>query len=431
MKKGLLYCNELVFSCTIWIIIYLCLSYVCMNYIKEDAINTIKSIMPSKEMVDLESIQKRQDIDRNILGMETYFKSKVKHHYHSNDNKHIYQLEEWAWLIEKQERNDEGELVETMFYPTRIYSNGKQLGNIDIIEALQVAYDKYENDFSQSNLVSSTKLLTTREKLRKSTSNSADSKFELKAKFPKWDSSEYISVGENIVVSVRKSVIEEGLSLKEFYKPYKYILFFVGLTIFVFVYIKTIKVSIMGKQQKYKFFFSFIAFSIFTGFYTYQQNTLQKKTQRILADNFDEDMNEFYPKVAETANHAIYLKTLELAEIQNATYNNNINFFICHRINELYSNSKLRTMLCKVDSQKGFIIMHNYVKVEDKLRYKAKKLCEKISWDTEALTEMNPFDIENSSQLEQHCEKCDSLIRNIRLNLSEFNSHYDYMFLKK
>lgn len=176
-------------------------------------------------MVDLESIQKRQDIDRNILGMETYFKSKVKHHYHSNDNKHIYQLEGWAWLIEKQERNDEGELVETMFYPTRIYSNGKQLGNIDIIEALQVAYDKYENDFSQSNLVSSTKLLTTREKLRKSTSNSADSKFELKAKFPKWDSSEYISVGENIVVSVRKSVIEEGLSLKEFYKPYKYILF--------------------------------------------------------------------------------------------------------------------------------------------------------------------------------------------------------------
>lgn len=110
--------------------------------------------MPSKEMVDLESIQKRQDIDRNILGMETYFKSKVKHHYHSNDNKHIYQLEGWAWLIEKQERNDEGELVETMFYPTRIYSNGKQLGNIDIIEALQVAYDKYENDFSQSNLVS-------------------------------------------------------------------------------------------------------------------------------------------------------------------------------------------------------------------------------------------------------------------------------------
>ena len=90
--------------------------------------------MPSKEMVDLESIQKRQDIDRNIFGMETYFKSKVKHHYHSNDNKHIYQLEGWAWLIEKQERNDEGELVETMFYPTRIYSNGKQLGNIDIIE---------------------------------------------------------------------------------------------------------------------------------------------------------------------------------------------------------------------------------------------------------------------------------------------------------
>ena len=187
----------------------------------------------------------------------------------------------------------------------------------------------------------------------------------------------------------------------------------------------------MGKQQKYKFFFSFIAFAIFTGFYTYQQNTLHEKTQRILADNFDEDMNEFYPKVAETANHAIYLKTLELAELQNATYYNNINFFICHRINELYSNSKLRTMLCKVDSQKGFIIMHNYVKVEDKLRYKAKKLCEKISWDTEALTKMNPFDIENSSQLEQHCEKCDSLIRNIRLNLSEFNSHYDYMFLKK
>lgn len=106
--------------------------------------------MPSKEMVDLESIQKRQDIDRNIFGMETYFQSKVKHHYHSNDNKHIYQLEGWAWLIEKQERNDEGELVETMFYPTRIYSNGKQLGNIDIIEALQVAYDKYENDFHRA-----------------------------------------------------------------------------------------------------------------------------------------------------------------------------------------------------------------------------------------------------------------------------------------
>lgn len=435
MKKTLLYSNEVIFSCAIWVIIYLCLSYGCITYIQKDAINAINSIMPAKEMVDLESITKRQDLNREMLGMEADFQRKVKHHYYSADNKHIYQLEGWAWLIEKLERNEEGDVVGTKFYPTRIYSNGKQLGNDDIMEALQVAYDKYKNDFSQSYLVSSTKLITTREKLRKNTSYCRNSKFKLKANFLNWDSSEYISVGANIVVSVRKSVTEEELSLKEHYEVYKYVLFFVGLIIFVFVHIncryKTIKASTIDKKQKYKFFISFMVFTILVVFWGYRQNVLQEKTQRVWSDNFDEDMNEFYPNVAETANHAIYLKLLELTEIQNAIYYNDINSFICHRLNALYSNSKLRTMQCEVYSQNKFIIMHNYTNVDDKLRNEAKKLCEKISWDTDALTKMNPFDIENSNQLAQYCEKCNSLIRNIRLDLAEFNSHYDYLFFKK
>lgn len=406
------------FYIAIWLLIFFCVMNIYKYYVIKDGEKAITSIMPNSLIGSFESLQDRREVSSYYSNR--YVKKNLK-----LGNENIYQLDSWPWLIHTLERNKKNNILENYYYPVRIYTNGCELNENEILNSLNESFEYYKDSLKIYKKVTTNDVIISEEKIRSLKAGNKHLLLEIKSKFPERKNIEYIVVDDYIVVAITKRTVERHFTFEEGNEKY----FYYGAFLFV-----VFSFLLNGQRSKDKYSKSKLFLAIFTlmssAFY-YSYDIIQNKIQykKINTENYDDDMYDFYPALEFYANQTVILKGIEANIVQEACNYNNIHDYISRRINALYFNDNIRYASVEVYENVNQFMFHKFVHGhDDKIRKRITSMCKKVISATLELYDMDPFDIENEEQRRQFVSKCKSLENVIRNNLNEIKREHNYNY---
>ena len=433
MQKKSIYLSVLVFSVSLWYLVCHFSFIVYENSLRGSAIEDIKEKMHNN-LVVFESMEDRQNVHESLhIGP---FKL-LKNVYKSADNLYDYECADWPWLIQTTEMKEDGSIYLSLVRPVRIYSKAKELSQKDIINILLKAYAIKKNDYRSFQELTTTEEYNVLDDIKASFGYGKDVYLRETRNADIYGSKVIEIDGCKVFIKTSTDTVY-SLYLKNDLDKTRRIVLYCGLFVIVLLvflsYGNGVKYSFISKRIEMLMWVVIFAIISYIAFTYFRDNS--EKTNEVNANQeakFDEDIREYYPQIEQTADQIAYIRDLEIRAIDyaNSSYYGDIEEIIRNSLNSLYASSQeLRVLLTNAERMSSLHVAMKsptYCK-HDKKRVDANKAYKKIIWTTSSLSKMSAFDVHNNSEYEEFKNKCDSLIRDLRYQTTNFRHNYNFLF---
>ena len=434
MHKKFRYLSVLVFSVSLWYLVCHFSFIVYENLLRSSAIEEIKTKMQSNNLVVFESMENRQNVHNSLhLGPSKL----LKNIYKSTDSLYDYELADWPWLIQTTEMKEDGSIYPSLVRPVRIYSKARELSQNDIINILKKAYDIVKDEYKGYIELTTSEKSKTLDELKESFGYKNDVYLHENRNADIYDSKAIEIDGCKVFIKKSANTVY-SLHLKNDLDKTKKDVLYCGLFMIVLLVLISfgngVKFIIISKRVEMSMWVISFATISYIAFNYFEENSeITNEENTIQAAKFDEDIREFYPQIEQTADQIAYIRELEISTIDyaNSSYYGDIEEIIRISLNSLYASSQeLRALLINTEiMSRQHVIMKSptYCK-HDKTRANANKDYQKIIWTTSSLSKISAHDVHNIYEYEEFKNKCDSLIRNLRYQTTNFRQDYNYLF---